>query len=818
MKKILSYIFIAGVAFIATACEKDSLLSGYEGGVSFDIEMQSSSSTRAGEGAGAGTTTDGSGSSENPPASNEPVISPINVRIYRPNGDNDAEYGTLIRRYSSIEAIPNPLYLVEGRYMIKVEGGNKSKNKAFKEPETEKERKEKLCYQGSNNFSIEAHQVNGSENKVVEVNCTPINVKTRVIFDRTIKYLPDRPTVPEYENHLFQDDVKITLAAVAFDENMMNVADITADKIKAEPVRLEFDAFNGDNRKKEEAGYFVLPDNVNHIFYLFEGTHETDGKIEYIGYLPVSRGYVYPINFRYVRTPDGFAGITLKLDTEPEKIVDQFYFKPQPELKATGIDLTAVNDYTRGTTVSLTCESINDLTKLSLNDEVFYENNVASQADIAGLTATKVEDTKVTITLSQDYFASVGGSLQTLQFKMWDSDTPANEPYTQEVKFRKSGIMDNSVQSYDLWGNKATIKAYINPADNSSNAVVKIKFRRADIAADATNNVYEVSATKLSTGVDEWAIETVKMDGENRVFPYYDPTANAEGHSIYKPNTATGIYAGNAYTYDLYIGDDFVDSYTLTVPLPTNQIISDGTFNQKLDCFEDGNVSSIWGSGNNSFTKSLCVYDSANGRAKLQATTAVGKLAAGNLFTGDFKMGTDMNGTVSFGIKYNWSARPTALKFNYGAYIGTVDKEGKYISGQDEASVLVAIVKWGSRHGVTSGVGTPSGMWSPDNGVNSVDEGVIVGYGLAYPTIETYDSETETISPTTYYVPIVYYNIEETAESISGANYSLVISFATSRYGDYMNGCSSSYMYIDDVEWHYGPITDKMPTFATDTY
>ncbi|MBQ6572311.1 MAG: PCMD domain-containing protein, partial [Alistipes sp.] len=48
-------------------------------------------------------------------------------------------------------------------------------------------------------------------------------------------------------------------------------------------------------------------------------------------------------------------------------------------------------------------------------------------------------------------------------------------------------------------------------------------------------------------------------------------------------------------------------------------------------------------------------------------------------------------------------------------------------------------------------------------------------------------------------IPIYYYD-KETKPS---KNYTLVISAATSRYGDYMNGCSSSNMYVDDFQWVY---------------
>lgn len=796
-------MLLAGVAFFAIACEKDSLLSDHEGGVSFNIQMISSSTTRAGD-----TTTENggeTGGNETPSAPAGPVISPINVRIYRPatTAADDNNYTTLIRRYSALEDIPNPLFLVAGKYQIKVEGGNKSKNKSFKEPETAIERQEKLCYEGYTNFVINAHQSTNN----IEVACTPVNVKINSIFDTSDAEL-DTTGKKKYENRLISN-VKITIVAMAYVADGENKT--TAAKIKAESSKLEFGGTG--------IGYFILPDGVSDIVYLFEGDHETDGHIEFVGHTSVSKGYAYTVNFRYARTPDGFAGITLALDTEPTDIIeDKFYFKPQPEIKATGIDLNAVNDYKRGENVTLACESINTLTKITLGDNVIFENNIATVNNtVPGITATATDDTntKVNITLSPEYFNSVGGSMQSLNFKMWDSDTDPNQPYEQIVKFRKSGIMDNSEQQYDLWGNKATLKAYI-PDDIVAGTSVKIKFRRSDIAENSQTNVYEVTATREPGNEKVWIATTDIMDGEERVFPKLDFVPdNGKGHAIYKPNTATGIYSGSEYTCDLYVDGVKIDSYTLA-PV-ANQSIYGGDFNNSnLNCFKNlcqsSTVSEDWGSGNNNFV-TLCAFE--NNKAKLIAGEYLTNLTAGNMFTGDFKMdGT--KGTVSFGIKYSWSARPTALKFKYQGNIENVDKKSTYINkgSQDEASIIVAIVKWGNRHGVTSGLSDPSGMWSPDNGVNSVDEGEIVGYGLAYPTTETKGAATMT----TYYVPIVYYDINATAADLNAANYSLVISFATSRYGDYMNGSSKSHMYIDDVEWHYGEESTFENVFTNDTF
>ena len=49
-------------------------------------------------------------------------------------------------------------------------------------------------------------------------------------------------------------------------------------------------------------------------------------------------------------------------------------------------------------------------------------------------------------------------------------------------------------------------------------------------------------------------------------------------------------------------------------------------------------------------------------------------------------------------------------------------------------------------------------------------------------------------------IPLVYY---DTACAAPQSSYTLVISCATSKYGDYMNGCSKNVLYVDDFEWVY---------------
>ena len=50
-------------------------------------------------------------------------------------------------------------------------------------------------------------------------------------------------------------------------------------------------------------------------------------------------------------------------------------------------------------------------------------------------------------------------------------------------------------------------------------------------------------------------------------------------------------------------------------------------------------------------------------------------------------------------------------------------------------------------------------------------------------------------------LPISWY--DKTAANPKASNFSLVISCATSMRGDYLTGCSTNLMYVDDFEWVY---------------
>ena len=172
--------------------------------------------------------------------------------------------------------------------------------------------------------------------------------------------------------------------------------------------------------------------------------------------------------------------------------------------------------------------------------------------------------------------------------------------------------------------------------------------------------------------------------------------------------------------------------------------------------------------------------------------------APGNMYVGDFSMDGVM-GTASFGKPYDWTARPAALTVRFKSSVGLIDETGAndpigedFKGKQDTSRIYAVVIDWTAQHGVTSGMGDPVGMWDPTT-VTSLDEGAIIGYAMLDVTTTYDDFVTEEI-------PFVWYDTE--AKPAEG-NYSVVISCATSKRGDYLTGCSTNELWVDSFEWTY---------------
>ena len=341
-----------------------------------------------------------------------------------------------------------------------------------------------------------------------------------------------------------------------------------------------------------------------------------------------------------------------------------------------------------------------------------------------------------------------------------------------------------ALREADLWQNTGTVTALISAEEYASGAALEYRIKGDTEWQPMQESGYDAGIL-TATIAPEWKTET-----------------NPNGLTVYKLVPKKGLFAGHTYEFRLLVGGS-EQGAPLEYTAPAGNTIPNGDMEDaSMSCWTQNNkTAEFWGSGNNTVTKGLCTQAPFAGgmRAKLQATSAVGVLASGNLFTGLFQKDLITRGVVSFGQTYAWKARPRALKVQYFAeHIGPVDIDKKFgapigMGDQDRARIMVAIVDWNARREVGSGTEPPTGTWDPQEAA-STEQGKIIAYGsLFIDESSTGDRMIDTE------LELHFYDREAKPSGL----YQLVISCSTSAYGDFMTGCKSNVLYIDNFEWAY---------------
>lgn len=646
--------------------------------------------------------------------------------------------GELIRKYEPAKTRPDNLYLVGGDYKLQYESSDGSQATW-----------DHLSYAGEKDFTITPHQTT-----VVEMKCPIVNSGVKVTFD---------PSVAEK-----LEDFRVYVCAS--DEFSYHDAD------NGTVPTLRYDA--------DRTGFFLLPEGVSKLSWGFYGKRKDTGAdvavVSTTGHREIvpEAGMLYSLDFKFSNTPDGGLNISVVVEEEGELVDRTIFFSPQPAFAGDGFSIGSVSGYAGGD-MSVKVSAINALRSVKLLvDDGEYELMNSTKAGADGATFALTDECNGVITLSEAFLSRYGGGIHTLGFKAVDAAAVEGQA---KMRIAVQGLFDMDAAHYDLWQNTAELRAAIT--DEAARNVV-IKYRRLGasewtsiLATEGADYTYSALVTP------EWSSKTVN------------------GHTVY--TLEKGISAKNTYEYVLSI--DGKDGAVKQFATETAQTIPHGDMeSEALLCFTtDGSKNApYWGSGNNSMTPSLCTSSSFPGMggshcAKLQATSTLGFMAAGNLFMGTFER-PGMNGFVDFGHKYAWQARPAALKLKLHATLGNVNinkHNGPLPTGRsDVATVYVAVVDWNAKHRVTSGTASPTGIWSPADGPDAVSEGKIIGYGLLDITQSTAGGS---MAETT--IPIVWYD----RETKPAGNYTLVISCSTSKYGDYMDGCDKNTLYVDDFEWSY---------------
>lgn len=170
-------------------------------------------------------------------------------------------------------------------------------------------------------------------------------------------------------------------------------------------------------------------------------------------------------------------------------------------------------------------------------------------------------------------------------------------------------------------------------------------------------------------------------------------------------------------------------------------------------------------------------------KTEFKGIGVVGKLAAGSVYTGTYKRTDGTNGVLDFGRQ--WTVRPTKLRGYYQYTSGVIDKassECNYLMGRpDTCSIYIALTDWTAPYEIRT---KPS-----DRQIFNKNANYIIGYG-----------ELERGSSMSGYEE---FEIEINYKSTSKAPSYIMVTCASSKYGDFFTGSTSSVLYVDQLSLEY---------------
>lgn len=351
--------------------------------------------------------------------------------------------------------------------------------------------------------------------------------------------------------------------------------------------------------------------------------------------------------------------------------------------------------------------------------------------------------------------------------------------------------------AHEIWAAHATVHADIDPAENVG-ATVKFAYSSDD------------STWLEKDGVD---------NGDGTWKAYLDHLT---------PSTE--------YTYKLMInGEQVGDPLTFTteaaprLPNGSFEYVSKVTGKSYYKFYdpscgvEDGSYM-FWGSGNGEgpdgvngsasmdiIITTIDTNDKIDGKQSVVAQTSsmVSVLAAGNIFTGQFAglVGTS-GGKVNFGRP--WTSRPTALKLYCKYNTGKMNiikgaPAGVSLSSNDydRAQIKFALGTWNYKtYGGTAQSPVHINTTSESTFVDYTTDGSTIAYGDLIIYNDGYSISGGTKVPATtsgwieYTIPLNYKDLTKTPTHI-------IISCASSQYGDYFTGCDGAKLWIDKAELIY---------------
>jgi hypothetical protein len=520
---------------------------------------------------------------------------------------------------------------------------------------------------------------------------------------------------------------------------------------------------------ESKKGYFIMPKGVTTLSWHFVGTFEyEDGEqvaIDKSGILEnVAPKKAYKLSFKFSKDANGFlGGLDVMVDESIEERDDHLAFNPDPELRGVGFDLAVACDYAGGERKYM-AKSPAEFKGVTLvaGDKEF--NPV--ETPVAGIALEGLNTPELYVTLSEDFFYSLSGGSQIIELCV--TDVSGGEA-RKELPYNLPGINGYDKSSTNLWRGTAVLSATVFGTPSS----VNIAYRQ---------------------GEGEWQ----------------SCAAQSSGNNIYTTQIS-GVSASSSYEYRLEIGGKVVGaSQIFTTELGAQ--IPNGDLE---DWCQDGNVIIPWANGTNPYwctgnygtttlgasyniTKSSSdVRPGSKGTKSMYMDSEyiVMKFAAGNGYVGSWGgMEGLTNAKVYFGQPFEYNAKPKAIRFWAKWNCGTIDKTSGGVgkSGDPDICKIFCCMATNS-HLVNSGNADGTTFSPSDANIKSGDARYNIVLYSAYFESTQSQAEWKQVE-----VPFTFYGSDPNQVPTH-----LILTFTCSGYGDFFDGSTESWMYVDDIELVY---------------
>ncbi|MDE6560807.1 MAG: PCMD domain-containing protein [Muribaculaceae bacterium] len=253
------------------------------------------------------------------------------------------------------------------------------------------------------------------------------------------------------------------------------------------------------------------------------------------------------------------------------------------------------------------------------------------------------------------------------------------------------------------------------------------------------------------------------------------------------------------YTVRACSGDNKGNEITVTTQ--ATEVLPDGDFEQwwkngRIWCPWAEGGTQFWDTGNtgaatlgesnvqpSDYVPAGLTGQSAELKTEFKGIAGIGKLAAGSIYTGSYKKTDGTNGILDFGRP--WTVRPTKLRGYYQYTSGEINysnKEMEYLKGRpDTCSIYIAMTDWTAPYEIRT---NPNNRQLFDKNASYV-----IGYGQLErgTSMDSYEE----------------FEIKLEYRSTSIIPTYIMITCASSKYGDYFTGSSSSVLYVDQLSLDY---------------